>query len=673
MPVAQDGAVPSPRRRNRNLARPFVNPITLDDEMKEMPDRFTPVKNPSIVRLRGKSSSLGPSPDPPSHQEEVKADRRATDTGRYNDTTTPAKTKPLKEENSTPGSSPFSDVNFFQSPAPPKSPSSALKRTHEDDVSSSRKKRETVEPQHAIKEPSPRKVQVPATPLPDDSFVSSQFETPDHRDPEPVAPYTAPVAARSTRPSFVDGTFSTYSTGKPSLRTSGAGRRISFMPKVEQLQVSQEFSNQLGTSQSAEKKTTAEAIKALEKEIELEEKKDIVETEPELEDKEKFEFVEAKITSKLSPFFQVVLLSLMLFTSSAFLRWWVEEKFAAGYCEAGFVQWKPHYSTMTPGTFAEYFDKEYLLDKGSQILDYVRPECQPCPMHATCFRGLRAECDAGFVKEENVLAKYLPIPPVCRPDTQTKKRVQMLVRKAVSVLRDRNAQAACGEDISAEIEQEQLRDILYGLKATTLSDSEFSELWNGAIADLVNEEEVVLRQVEHVEKHQQEIEHGITTTDGSGHSVPVHQTTTSKSYLRSTSLANISVMCAIRRSIVERLNQHRGKITLGMLVVTIYLIGKYWLGAREMRRTRAEKLASTAIARLKEQRKAAIADDRGRTPRSVPVPQLRDEVQPEVISLDTRKKVWKDVEVLVETNANVRARQSEVDGEIMRVWEWVGV
>lgn len=668
MPVAQDEVVPSPRRRNRNLARPFVNPTTLDEEMKEMPDRFTPVKNPSTVRLRGKSSSLGPSPDPPpSHQAEVKAERRATDTARYSDAATPVRTKSLKEETPAPRSSPFSDVNFFQSPAPPKSPKSARKRSHDDDVSSSRKKRDTMEPQYDINESSRHKMQAPTTPLPDDSFVSSQFETPDHREPEPVAPYTAPVAARSTRPSFVDGTFSTYSTGKPSLRTSGAGRRISFMPKVEQLQVSQEFSNQLGTSQTAEKKTTTEAIKALEKEIELEEKKEIVETKPEpvLEEERK--------SSKLSPFSQVVALSLMLFISSAFLRWWIQERFAAGYCEAGFVQWKPHYSTMTPNTFAEYFDKEYLLEKGSQILDYVRPECQPCPMHATCFKGLRAECDSGFVKEESILARYLPIPPVCRPDTQTKKRVQMLVRKAVSVLRDRNAQAACGKDISAEIEEAQLRDILYGLKATTLSDIEFNELWNGAIADLGNEEEVFVRQVEHVDKHQQEIEHGITTINSSGNSVPIQQTTTTKSYLRSTSLANISVMCAIRRSIVERLNQHRGKIILGMLVVAIYLIGKYWLGAREMRRTRAEKLASTAIARLKEQRKAAIADDRGRTPRSVPVPQLRDEVQPEVICLDTRKKVWKDVEVLVETNANVRARQSEVDGEIMRVWEWVGI
>lgn len=86
----------------------------------------------------------------------------------------------------------------------------------------------------------------------------------------------------------------------------------------------------------------------------------------------------------------------------------------------------------------------------------------------------------------------------------------------------------------------------------------------------------------------------------------------------------------------------------------------------------AQKLASAAIAKLKKQRVAAEQDERGLTMRCVAVAQLRDEIQEDVTSLETRKRVWADVVVLVETNTNVRARQTDIYGEIMRVWEWVG-
>lgn len=640
--VFQEQESVTPRRRGR-LSKPFVDP-SADDEMKEPASKsVTPVRNLS-VRSRGDR----PNPDAVSTPKQEHVDSIDSEEDRTESTK----------------SSPFSSVNFFQSPAP-ESPPTDRKRPHEADTISSRKKRETIlaEKRKPLRPAlTPAKKSMPPLTTPNESR-SESFETPKHTISETV-PQTAPAASRDSR-SFKDNTFSNYSTGKPktSLRGSGAGRRISFMPTVDQLQVSKQFTDQISSSIKFEKQATSstdtiadnveEEIKDLEDEMSEEVDEDVTIEEG----------------SSLVPFFQVAGIALVAILISAFARWWVMEKFDAGYCETGFIHWKPHYSHYTPTTLAEYFDKEYLLDRGSQLLDFVRPECQPCPQHAQCYSGFRAECEPGFVKETSFLGRFLPIAPKCRPDTQTKKRVQMLVQKAVSVLRDRNAKSVCGGDVDAEIEEGDLRKILYGLKASTLSDSEFQDLWNSAVKDLENAEEVVVRQVEIVQDRPVESAHGITDSPGE----VVKSSVLYQTRLRSTSLASISLGCAIKRSVLLRLNAHRGKISAVILLTLAVFFGKRWLAHHEVRQARAQRLASLAIARLKAQRTAADADESGRTMRVVPVPQLRDEVQADVTSLETRKRVWRDVELLVETNSNVRARQSEVEGEIMRVWEWVGV
>lgn len=733
-------ATSSPRPRARNLSKPFVDPLTVDDEVKSpsKSEAVTPVKNPSISRLRGKSHNSQLNPERKSNfafsdflNEEIKADLEdqkkeiilspddfvedLIDGVTFSDDSYNAELSSTKVSGTPSAPTPktpqsqnrtFSSVNFFQSASPgARTPKSELKRPHEDDKVASRKKRETNDLSSTSQAPavSTPMEHVPQTPA-DQSFDSfSQFETPDQGAAEPIAPYTAPTArsSHSTRTSFVDGTFSSYSTGKPfraSLRDSGAARRISFMPPVEHLQVSKEFSRQLGTpvikfekntssskqelndaSDNPVEKSAEEADDSEESEISVDEsedekvmKEEIKEIEKEIEG-----YAATVLGTNKSPwtrFFKALGLSLLVILISSFTRWWIVEKFEAGYCEAGFVRWKPYYAHITPVKFEEYFDKEYILDQANQLLDYVRPECQPCPTHAVCYSGFKAECEPGFVQETSLLAKYLPIAPTCKPDTQKQKRVAMLTQKALAILRDRNVQVECGSELTnAAIEQNDLRDILYDMKAESLSDIEFSDLWSQAIGDIENEEEVIVQQIRHVDEHSEEISNAITTTDSSGNSVPVKREVTTRTFLRSTSLANIPLGCAIRRSILARLNAHRVDIALLVSTIVGYFITRHWVMVRKQRKARSERLAAMAIARLKAQRTAANEDTRGLTMRCVPVPQLRDEIQPEVASLDTRKRVWADVERLVETNSNVRARQTDIEGEIMRVWEWVGV
>lgn len=52
---------------------------------------------------------------------------------------------------------------------------------------------------------------------------------------------------------------------------------------------------------------------------------------------------------------------------------------------------------------------------------------------------------------------------------------------------------------------------------------------------------------------------------------------------------------------------------------------------------------------------------------------LRDLVLQHVHSPARRQQLWKQVEKVVEGNANVRAKQVEHQGEEIRAWEWTGV
>ena len=54
------------------------------------------------------------------------------------------------------------------------------------------------------------------------------------------------------------------------------------------------------------------------------------------------------------------------------------------------------------------------------------------------------------------------------------------------------------------------------------------------------------------------------------------------------------------------------------------------------------------------------------------VAQLRDQVLALEQSPYKRKRLWKDVQAVVEANSNIRTAQHEVRGDIHRTWEVVG-
>lgn len=390
-----------------------------------------------------------------------------------------ADTEVISPRESTPtksGSSPFTSVNFFQtgSPSATRTPKNKLKRRLEEEETSSRKKHEAFEGPDFI----------PETPTIDESIDYSQYETPN-QPPEPIAPYTAPAPHN---PSITSTNAGSFSVGRPSnnLQGTGAGRRISFMPPVDQLRMSERFAQQLGSPSPKVSSTplkvesspptspgetsfgdeTATEFNDIEEKLEAEDAEAEIGAEADAgtEDEETTSGITTRKPRDWTPFFFAIKVSLLMISISLFAQWFVLEKREAGYCEAPNHNLRsPYYGHITPTNFKEYFEKEYILDRSSQLLDYVRPECVACPVHATCFSGFQARCDSGFLKVESPfsIGGFLPIAPSCRPDTQKYKRVQMVTEKALEILRERHAKVECGSLDEAAIEKDELRNLLY--------------------------------------------------------------------------------------------------------------------------------------------------------------------------------------------------------------------
>jgi hypothetical protein len=71
---------------------------------------------------------------------------------------------------------------------------------------------------------------------------------------------------------------------------------------------------------------------------------------------------------------------------------------------------------------------------------------------------------------------------------------------------------------------------------------------------------------------------------------------------------------------------------------------------------------------------ALHAEDNETYPESwISIGQLRDDVLREEHSIKKREALWSRVRNIVEMNANIRSSQREGrNGEISRVWEWIG-
>ena len=180
----------------------------------------------------------------------------------------------------------------------------------------------------------------------------------------------------------------------------------------------------------------------------------------------------------------VVLLTVL----GGYATWYRQEKVAVGYCGVG-------------------RDANQVIPANIQVPDWARllvePECEPCPQHAYCSENLATQCETDFILKPHPLSLggLVPFTPTCEPDGEKVRRVKAVADRAVEELRERRAKFECGELVDekgapspiVEIDAEDLKKEVSKKRRKGMSESEFEELWGGAIGEIEGRDEVESR------------------------------------------------------------------------------------------------------------------------------------------------------------------------------------
>ncbi|KAF2134725.1 hypothetical protein P153DRAFT_362466 [Dothidotthia symphoricarpi CBS 119687] len=327
----------------------------------------------------------------------------------------------------------------------------------------------------------------------------------------------------------------------------------------------------------------------------------------------------------------------LLLTAAAVLGGvWRQEKIQVGFCGIG------REATALAGVDVPVWASDIL------------PQCEPCPPHAQCYRGLELTCERDFMRKDHPLSLggLIPLPPTCEPDSEKTRKVTSVADKAVQILRQRRAQYECGEPDaegnpveSPEVTEEELKQHMVTQKRKGMTDQEFSELFDRAFPDMTLREEVV------------------ETSDG----------TTGGRRLASTSLAELSLSCSVRRSLRQSLERHLLQIVTLFLLIATGSYGKYTVTNRRAMESRAKQLASNVFDRLADQAALSYQEPGSYPEKGISMAQLRDDVLRNEFSSSRRQKLWERVQKKVEFNSNIRAAVRETSsGDVARMWEWIG-
>jgi len=180
----------------------------------------------------------------------------------------------------------------------------------------------------------------------------------------------------------------------------------------------------------------------------------------------------------------VVLLTVL----GGYATWYRQEKVAVGYCGVG-------------------RDANQVIPANVEVPDWARllvePQCEPCPQHAYCSKDLVTQCETDFILKPHPLSVggLVPFTPTCEPDGEKVRRVKAVADRAVEELRERRAKFECGDLVDeqgvpspiVEIDAEDLKKEVSRKRRKGMSESEFEELWGGAIGEIEGRDEVESR------------------------------------------------------------------------------------------------------------------------------------------------------------------------------------
>ncbi|KAG1853685.1 Man1-Src1p-C-terminal domain-containing protein [Suillus subalutaceus] len=298
--------------------------------------------------------------------------------------------------------------------------------------------------------------------------------------------------------------------------------------------------------------------------------------------------------------------------------------------------------------------------------------CAPCPEFATCTRH-SVVCNPGYVSRPHPLLGIIspfgtatplvesiwslignvtnglpglgPVafPPRCSEDPKRKRNIGAL-GKAIEVLLGRviDNDSEGGEAMKWGLEIEMLRNTMKRKTAPHLL-ANFDDTFNEAIQQLVQWGSVIFGE------------------DSTGNRYLAHKT------------PHLTLNCQFTVKSRELWEQWRASVYASIACVLALYFIKRSRALRHIEGRRVAELVQIALDTLRNQELAHHTD-----PVTAPQPylsslQLRDLILQDEHSISARRRLWDQVERVVEGNANVRANLEEVQGgDELRVWRWVG-
>lgn len=336
--------------------------------------------------------------------------------------------------------------------------------------------------------------------------------------------------------------------------------------------------------------------------------------------------------------------------------------------------------------------------------------CQPCPEHAACTPAI-VTCENGYLLRPHPLLSFLSIPSSLRPiDNQNayvnpslavaptfgNKGPLDLAYTGLSLLLDgmpglgpvalpprcvedpkrKRHIGALGKAIESILAAERGRRLCAGVRPDVqpIGAAQEAKKW-GIEIDVLKENlrkdaakkknsPQLLSTLEDTynEAIQQLVEWGgvFIGEDERGHRYIAHRT------------PKMDMLCTVKVKALDSWSAWWKQIlgTVGVLLAT--QAAKHRRRQRLEDRERVAVLVDTVFDMLRNQELAHQADPISAPRPYIPSTQLRDAVLQGEHSVATRQRLWKQVEHVVEANANVRTNLEEVGGDELRVWRWVG-
>lgn len=271
----------------------------------------------------------------------------------------------------------------------------------------------------------------------------------------------------------------------------------------------------------------------------------------------------------------------------------------------------------------------------------IKVQCVPCPAHGHCSFNSSLRCLQDFAIYKPILWSFGGIIPTfneCTLDSAKLRLIQKIINTIIDMLAYKNASLKCGDAADAEVGMKWLQVVEHVDSKLDLQENnpDYDYIWSKVYASVIGLPDITFNN------------NGI---------------------IRSRSLSKLSIKCRLQKLIINIVYELRYYlIGVGFsLLVLGYIF--YLIDQRQKKKEAIRELTSDVLKKLQQQSKGFR--QKKVLKKYIGKVQLRDYFVPQLkMSTKNRDGIWKQVVEHVEMNNNVKAENIEVDGDIMRVWEW---